>query len=1010
MTKNLAYSNTPEYTRSIINKTIIDYMILKMEPDNSGSIYNLYDKNNGHVRASVTIKKDFINNKYIFFLEMVPMSFLRIVNKIDQTKYKKAYTSYDFYNEFNNIISIYGFKNKYENNNTSISETNIDPINFNVSKDEIKTSVINKNNDFEIMINNSNTFSIKFTSDLMCDMYKIEIIKDSSSVEKSVSFISDSKYLNFEYFEQNMGGLSYYERVNGPSPIFREAIKLNFNIYRASISPFNTAKLFNDSDVYYYQIKYDLTNIISANLLFPELIMASLYVKDIFCGNIAYSKSPELGIDSYYIDNGVLYFSIFTKNGKLKTKINNELKIVINILLPNILDERRSISIDDLYIKYFGNLDGYDKEYYDNNIEYRYPYILKDKLNNETKSMVNKITTLQNLQSNMVMIDNQRCIRFSYLKNHTMFLLFKNGAVLQPIMVKNGIHYINNIEFGNNDHTYIYIKIKDISDKINDSSNYVSIEDDPIYIIVSDSFYRYNSLYNIRKISETEYHMPYNNKLDLKNSKLISMTADNIGDTYKGITYIKDLNGIYAKSVTIENSAIVDYSFILKDNINIDSSDYIKIDDDDYIYYNSNYGYIQCTDDSPNILSYSRSYYNVYDDKNAIYNIQQGNYPGVDDKIIINVDGSNTNYIGSYIGNTSVDFHSNSETDNFYSYKINSQISNNGTRLLAFVNGYLMNDFIVSNKLYYTLFNGDSILSLCDDPKIFDTPKFIEDPNGLYVYDSELDKYFIPESYSDEDVRYKKYISSIYIVSAGNYDISHDIHTITINKSDDDCYYFSIKTNDNNQDDVVNCIFNKTHVWNSIYRNPFSSKYMILFINGKYIPYDNIIEISPTTFAIKNIESFIEKNSENICEISSLYIYQYIGFDYDDKKSLYTNINSFESIKNFEESTGYTVYECVDNMVEKEESLINKILLEYKDSISTPIILSESADDPTYHDKDTEKSLYEIFGKYVLNSVDIDSNIDLAEEIRSFFSQLYDDDMRMKFSYMTDDEKRKYEY
>ena len=79
-----------------------------------------------------------------------------------------------------------------------------------------------------------------------------------------------------------------------------------------------------------------------------------------------------------------------------------------------------------------------------------------------------------------------------------------------------------------------------------------------------------------------------------------------------------------------------------------------------------------------------------------------------------------------------------------------------------------------------------------------------------------------------------------------------------------------------------------------------------------------------------------------------------------------------------------------------------------KDRISTNIIINPK--DPGFHQNNDTLALYEIFGKYVLNKYDIDSDFELANEVRSYFDKLYDKDGRMRLELNLDSNKRKYVY
>lgn len=344
------------------------------------------------------------------------------------------------------------------------------------------------------------------------------------------------------------------------------------------------------------------------------------------------------------------------------------------------------------------------------------------------------------------------------------------------------------------------------------------------------------------------------------------------------------------------------------------------------------------------------------------------------------------------ISNGFSQYYLNDEDDEFLSYPIPSQLIASDNKLFAFIDGRLTDEFIIDKHLYYRLFDGNTMLAFSEDPIINDNDeqnykKFRYDENGDYVFDPMEERYRRYEGQKDDDLnRYRKIISAIYLTNPGNYTLYQDIHGIEYDDG-----VFTISNN------IDNCIIDQHVMYNEHYMVPFSTKYMILFINGYYIPSDHIKIISNRRFSLINIEDYL--NIDNL-EINEIFIYKYDYINPQKYNDYFINTTKYSECITHE-ITDYLWDEYLSNY--DNLSKIKSTIKPFNNIIMNP-------KDPSFHSSNSLTAMYEIFGKYVLNKYDIDSDFELANEVRSYFNSLYDSDGRMRLELILDKAKRKYQY
>lgn len=349
-------------------------------------------------------------------------------------------------------------------------------------------------------------------------------------------------------------------------------------------------------------------------------------------------------------------------------------------------------------------------------------------------------------------------------------------------------------------------------------------------------------------------------------------------------------------------------------------------------------------------------------------------------------------------------YHLNGEDEEFLSYPIPNQLMTSEKKLFAFMDGKLTDEFIIDKHLYYRLFDGNTMLAFSDDPIIRDTVEGPEDyknyrynPSGKYVFDVDNECYR-KDNGSSEDLslhHYDKIISTIYITNPGNYTLYQDIHGISYDRNSG---IFTISN------DIDGCVVNEQRMYDDNYMLPFNPKYMILFINGLYIPSDHIQVISNRRFILTDMDDYFELNGKKLT-INEMFIYKYEYI----KPEHYIDYFEKETINNRE----VIVHKVEDNLWDLYlNTNIHNVINKYSDKIFKNIVIDPK--DPGFHKENTLIGMYEIFGKYVLNKYDIDmldkTDTALLEEIRSYFDSIYDSDGRLPLELILDNIKRKYMY
>ena len=283
---------------------------------------------------------------------------------------------------------------------------------------------------------------------------------------------------------------------------------------------------------------------------------------------------------------------------------------------------------------------------------------------------------------------------------------------------------------------------------------------------------------------------------------------------------------------------------------------------------------------------------------------------------------------------------------------------------------------------YYKLKNGNYI-----DINNYIVNKPIESYQKYYQLKNKYnDSYYIStHDYYIYTIPYSKNISTVFMCNMKNLSLYQNSRGIT--------YSNKIFTVENSMDTVIH---NERQLYRNIYFPPLSLRYMIFFINGKFAnPYIRII--TPQRFIISD-DSFLDEN-ENIKDIQ---IYAYDNYLYNlNRYNMFFTTD--EEINNF---YGYNMYVYNDNMWDT-----------YGDAIRNNIKSNDSIHERIYKPIDSEDgvktsftSLYEIFGKYILNKYDIDNDYTLHDEIREYFAPLFDENNRMKLELIQNKKNRKFIY
>lgn len=321
-------------------------------------------------------------------------------------------------------------------------------------------------------------------------------------------------------------------------------------------------------------------------------------------------------------------------------------------------------------------------------------------------------------------------------------------------------------------------------------------------------------------------------------------------------------------------------------------------------------------------------------------------------------------------------YHFNKEDEKFLSYIIPDQLINSEGKMMIFVDGKYTDEFEIAKYIYYRLFNGDTILSISDDQTSEENIKYKLAENGDYRY---------------PNTSYNKIRSNVFVTNLGNYTLYQDINGLSYS---DGVFELS--------NDLSSFIINEQKMYSDIYMVPLSTKYMLMFINGKYIDPEHIKILSDRRFALVNTENYFD--SSDYDDDGNLVIYEFYLYRYD-------YINPLEYVDSYYLDPVVTklcqVHGLRDYLWENYGDDITIRLLD-DSTITRNVIIKPK--DTGYHRDDELHGLYEIFGKYVLNSYDLDNDFEAIDEIRSYFNLLFDDDGRMKLELLDDDSRRKYEY
>lgn len=348
------------------------------------------------------------------------------------------------------------------------------------------------------------------------------------------------------------------------------------------------------------------------------------------------------------------------------------------------------------------------------------------------------------------------------------------------------------------------------------------------------------------------------------------------------------------------------------------------------------------------------------------------------------------------ISNGYSQYYFNKEDEQFLAYVVPHQVANSEGKMLGFLNGRLTDEFVINKYLFFRLFDGNTILSFSDDPTSPDQSYYMIDQEGEYIYDEDENKYvkITDDMLIDDDTtRYKKIILDVYLTNLGNYTLYQDINNISFKDG-----IFEIGNT------ISSYVANEQKMYDDFYAVPYSPEYTLLFINGKYIDKDHIKVLSNKRFCLVNMEDYFKDElKDGNLEINEMYLYKY---DYINPTKFLDCYYDEKLISVFD---WYTMHGVDDYLWDNYGNSITDKYIENTASINKNIIINPISSG--YHPVEGKMSLYEIFGKYVLNKYDLDADFDLAEEVKSYFNDLYDkEDMRMRLELNTDKLNRKYTY
>jgi hypothetical protein len=128
------------------------------------------------------------------------------------------------------------------------------------------------------------------------------------------------------------------------------------------------------------------------------------------------------------------------------------------------------------------------------------------------------------------------------------------------------------------------------------------------------------------------------------------------------------------------------------------------------------------------------------------------------------------------------DFYLNDENDNFLAYEIPYQLIGNEDKMICFLDGEYIDKYHLNQYVYYKLFKNKSIIAFPDN-FISDTFEYIKDSDGKYVYDENKNKYIEYDENNKDHIdlqRYKRFVSSVFINSFGNYTLYNTLDNISI--------------------------------------------------------------------------------------------------------------------------------------------------------------------------------------------------------------------------------------
>ena len=152
-----------------------------------------------------------------------------------------------------------------------------------------------------------------------------------------------------------------------------------------------------------------------------------------------------------------------------------------------------------------------------------------------------------------------------------------------------------------------------------------------------------------------------------------------------------------------------------------------------------------------------------------------------------------------------------------------------------------------------------------------------------------------------------------------------------------------------------------------------------------------------------NAETYLMSDGSYECVV---YAYDKYLYSLNYYNSYFTKLEKIYTDAEMNDVHEYNVYAYKDNMWDK-----------YGDQLTEYMLSDNSISEQTYEPRDIGYnftnnliSLYEIFGKYILNKYDIDNDYTLYDEIREYFSELFDEDNRMRLELLQDKTKRKYIY